>query len=119
LISGRVVAARPSDRIQHPGYLRLTLATIAVADKPEAVRTSSHFVKGDTARAMDHAPQALLRNVSRTDLAGATAATPQDAQVSIGERFIFRLKETVPGPMDRLPSQLPVIPALNSRTEHP
>lgn len=116
-VFGRVVAARPSDGLQHPGYLRLTLTTIAIADKPQAVQTNSRFVKGGGPQRKDSPPRALIENVSR---AQAPAEPPsQNAQVPVGERFIFRLKETVPGPMDRLPSQLPVIPALNSRTEHP
>ncbi|HKS73802.1 MAG TPA: hypothetical protein VJQ82_11450 [Terriglobales bacterium] len=116
-VSGRIVAARPSDGLQHPGYLRLTLSAILIDDKSQAVQTTSRFVKGGPPKRTDSPPRALIQNVSGAEL--PTDPVAQEAQVPEGERFIFRLKETVPGPMDRLPSQLPVTPALNSRTEHP
>jgi hypothetical protein len=119
-ISGRVVTARPSDRLQHPGYLRITLSTIAVADKPQPVQTNSRFVKGGTPAPNNPPQRNAIENVSRAhDPAAQATPVTDDAQVPVGERFVFRLKETLPGPMDQLPSQLPVIPALNSRTEHP
>jgi hypothetical protein len=45
-ITGRVVAARASERLQDPGYLRLTLASISVGSKTIGLQTSSVFAKG-------------------------------------------------------------------------
>jgi len=48
VVTGRVVTAKPSGRLHDPGYLRLTLASIRVADKPVRVESSSIFVKGQS-----------------------------------------------------------------------
>jgi hypothetical protein len=118
VVSGRVVAARPFDGLQHPGYLRLTLYAIAIGDNSQAVETTSRFVKGGPSSKSRPIP--LIQNISRLDSPPIAAAPPtQDAEVQVGERFIFRLKETVPSPMDHPPSQMPVTPALNSGTERP
>jgi hypothetical protein len=45
-VTGRVVAAKSSGRLQDPGYLRLTLATIEINGKALPVQASSIFVKG-------------------------------------------------------------------------
>jgi hypothetical protein len=119
LVSGRVVTVRPPDGLQHPGYLRLTLSTIAVADKLRPVETNSRFVKGGGRLAKNPPPQSLIENVNRMEPPAAAPPDLQDARVPVGERFIFRLKETLADPANRLPSQMPVTPALNSRTEHP
>ncbi len=44
--SGRVVAARQSGRLHHPGYLRLTLSSVSVNGHAVPVQTSSIFVEG-------------------------------------------------------------------------
>lgn len=46
VVTGRVVAAKPSGRLNDPGYLRLTLASITLNGKMLPVTTSSIFVKG-------------------------------------------------------------------------
>lgn len=45
-VTGRIVAAKPSGRLEDPGYLRLTLATISLNGKSLPVQTSSIFAKG-------------------------------------------------------------------------
>jgi len=45
-ITGRIVAAKASGRLQDPGYLRLTLATIFINGKALPLQTSSIFAKG-------------------------------------------------------------------------
>ncbi|MBZ5599831.1 MAG: hypothetical protein LAN83_16080 [Acidobacteriia bacterium] len=45
-VTGKVVAAKASGRLQDPGYLRLTLTSISVNGKPLPLQTSSVFVKG-------------------------------------------------------------------------
>lgn len=45
-VTGRVVEAKASGRLQDPGYLRLTLDKISVNGKPVPLQTSSIFVKG-------------------------------------------------------------------------
>jgi hypothetical protein len=46
LVTGRVVAAKASGRLEDPGYLRLTLATISLNGKSLPLQTSSIFAKG-------------------------------------------------------------------------
>jgi hypothetical protein len=45
-VTGKVLAAKASGRLQDPGYLRLTLAEISINGKSLPVQTSSIFVKG-------------------------------------------------------------------------
>ncbi len=45
-VTGRIVAAKASGRLQDPGYLRLTLATITLNGKAVPLQASSIFVKG-------------------------------------------------------------------------
>ncbi len=45
-VKGRVLAAKASGRLHEPGYLRITLASLTVAEKPLTLQTSSIFVKG-------------------------------------------------------------------------
>jgi hypothetical protein len=45
-VTGKVVDAKASGRLQDPGYLRLTLTEISVNGKSLPIRTSSIFVKG-------------------------------------------------------------------------
>lgn len=46
VVTGKVVAAKPSGRLSDPGYLRLTLASITLNGKAVSLTTSSIFVKG-------------------------------------------------------------------------
>src|SRR2546422_3361093 len=45
-VTGKVVGAKASGRLQDPGYLRLTLTEISVNGKSMPMQTSSIFVKG-------------------------------------------------------------------------
>jgi len=45
-VTGRVVAARPSGRLMHPGYLRIALASVTVNGKAVPVQSSSVMVAG-------------------------------------------------------------------------
>jgi hypothetical protein len=88
MVVGRVVAARSSDGLQSPGYLRLTLASIMVSGKSQAVQTNSVFVKGGPRH--EAAPPAA------NALSDRQQAATQDVQFSSGGRFTFRLKEALP-----------------------
>lgn len=45
-VRGKVLAAKPSGRLQDPGYLRIALVSMNVEGKPVAIETSSIFAKG-------------------------------------------------------------------------
>jgi hypothetical protein len=45
-LTGRVLAAKSSGRLHDPGYLRITLVSINLQDKPVEIETSSIFAKG-------------------------------------------------------------------------
>ena len=45
-VTGRVLAAKASGRLQDPGYLRVALVSLEVEGKPVAIETSSIFAKG-------------------------------------------------------------------------
>ncbi len=86
VVTGRVVAAKPSDHDQTSGYLRLTLSAIALNGKSQPIQTSSIFAKGGT--------QEVLRTSQET---GSPDPGAQDIELSSAHLFTFRLKETVPG----------------------
>ncbi len=86
MVTGRVVAAKPSDRDQTSGYLRLTLSAIALNGRSQPIQTSSIFAKGGT--------QEVLPTTQET---GSPNPGAQDVQLSPNHRFTFRLEETVPG----------------------
>lgn len=91
-ISGRVVAAKPSEGSLYPGYLRLTLSAIAQDGKSQAIQTNSVFAKG-SAQPSVPLPLHTLTPVRSLDQA---REKDKDVQFSTGERFTFRLKETLP-----------------------
>ena len=45
-VTGRVVSAKASGRLKDPGYLRLTLVSLAIRGKALPIQTSSVFAKG-------------------------------------------------------------------------
>jgi len=45
-VTGKVLAAKASGRLQDPGYIRIALVSIDVDSKPVAIETSSIFAKG-------------------------------------------------------------------------
>src|SRR6516225_9345917 len=52
-VTGKVVAARESGRLHNAGYLRITLASIAVNGKPVQLETNSVFVGGGSFKKRD------------------------------------------------------------------
>lgn len=54
-VTGKVLAAKPSGRLQDPGYLRLTLASISVNGKALSIQSSSISVKGKSHERRDWA----------------------------------------------------------------
>jgi len=93
LVGGRVVAARSSEGERIPGYLRLTLSTIAVNGRSWPVETNSIFAKGGAREHSEFpAPEGLRSRPSPAE----TPAVTQDVRFSSGDRFTFRLKEAVP-----------------------
>lgn len=47
-VEGRVVTARRSGRLHHPGYLRLTLVSVEIGGKAVPLETSSIFAQGSS-----------------------------------------------------------------------
>ena len=92
-VSGRVVAARSSDGAQLPGYLRVTLSSIAVDGKTLPVQTNSIFAKGGAPLPPTAAAPAIRQALATGP---APAKAPPDVRFSVGTRFRFRLKETLP-----------------------
>lgn len=86
MVTGRVVAAKRSDGEQTSGYLRLTLSAVALNGRSQPIQTSSIFAKGGTQEVLPP-----------THEAGSPNPGAQDIQLSPDHRFMFRLKETVPG----------------------
>jgi hypothetical protein len=52
-VTGKVVAARESGRLHNAGYIRITLASIAVNGKPVPVETNSIFAGGGSFKKRD------------------------------------------------------------------
>lgn len=52
-VTGKVVAARESGRLHNAGYIRITLASIAVNGKPVPLETNSVFVGGGSYKKRD------------------------------------------------------------------
>jgi hypothetical protein len=87
-VTGRVVAAKASGRLQDPGYLRLTLATISINGKSLSVQTSSIFDKGGSHE---------KHNVAMIGSTGAAYATgKKDVGFSAERRLTFRLTQPLP-----------------------
>ncbi len=86
MVTGRVVAAKPSDGDQTSGYMRLTLSAIALNGKSQPILTSSVFAKGGTQEVLPSSPES-----------GPPNPGAQDIQFPPSHRLTFRLKETVPG----------------------
>jgi hypothetical protein len=104
LVTGRVVATKAGGRYD-PGYLRLTLASIAINGKPFPLQTSSIFARGRSYEKRNHAASTPppesdgigLASGPAADSAPATqtsrAHNPADVKFSTGHRFTFRLAQ--------------------------
>lgn len=98
-VTGRVVATKPSGGLHDPGYLRLTLASIAMNGKSIPLETSSIFAKGGR---YDH--RNPVATPADDESSAATATTDSgnetspdrnqgDIRFSTGHRFTFRLAQ--------------------------
>lgn len=74
-VAGRVVTTKASGGLHDPGYLRLTLASIALNGKIIPLRTSSIFTKGATTSVTSRDPNR------------------DDVRFSTGHRFTFHLAQ--------------------------
>jgi hypothetical protein len=98
VITGRVVTAKPSDGLQNPGYLRLTLSEMAFQGKKQTIQTSSLFRKGGRRKGLNNASLHTPGDASRPpDMGDRQDAGTQDVELSTDQRLVFRLKSGVPG----------------------
>ena len=102
-VTGRVVATKASGGRHDPGYLRLTLASIAMNGKSIPLQTSSIFAKG---RSYEKRNQAATAHGSEADVSVARASVSSatrsesrrdpnrgDVRFSTGRQFTFRLAQ--------------------------
>lgn len=102
-VIGKVVAAKAGGGRRDPGYLRLTLASIALNGKSIPLQTSSVFAKGETHRKRS---QPVTTDGSEpgnaaagTDVDSSTDSGPSrdlnrgDVRFSTGRRFTFHVAQ--------------------------
>ena len=103
-VAGKVVATKASGGLHDPGYLRLTLASIALNGKIIPLRTSSIFTKGGSYQKCPPATAPGSERNGKSSAAGAAAdsATSSvtsrdpncgDVRFSTGHRFTFHLAQ--------------------------
>ena len=101
-VTGSVAAARSSEGLNDPGYLRLTLASIVMNGKSVALQTSSIFAKGGFYERRKPTPIRSSETNGKASalepaLSGgnATAINPNQGNVrfSTGRRLNFRLAQ--------------------------
>jgi hypothetical protein len=99
LVAGSVVAAKASGGVDDPGYLRVTLASIALNGKSVPLHTSSIFAKGGS---YEKRKPATLNTSGQSAVTEPVAASgngtgisyghrPSDVRFSTGHRLTFRL----------------------------
>lgn len=114
VVTGRVVEAKPTNPVHTPGYMRLTLSSIAIDGKPAQVRTSSNFFKGVDPRrrlatlppdgegyllgaaATGQGPAMDNAIVAENELDPELNVRLQDAMIGPERRLKFRLIEPLP-----------------------
>jgi hypothetical protein len=114
LVTGRVVEAKSTNSVHTPGYMRLTLSSIAIDGKPARIRTSSNFFKGVDPRkrlanppsdgegylvgaaATGQVPTMDNAIVVENDLHPELDVRLQDAMIGPERRLKFRLIEPLP-----------------------
>lgn len=104
-VTGKIVATKAAGGQHDPGYLRLTLASIAINGKSIPIETSSIFAKGRR-----YEKRSQLATAKGSELSGSSAAAapavdsairsdpsgdldPGDVVFSTGHRFTFRLAQ--------------------------
>jgi hypothetical protein len=101
-VTGSVLAARASEGLKDPGYMRLTLASIVMNGKSVPLQTSSIFAKGGFYERRKPAPIRSSETNGKASalepaLSGgnATAINPNQGNVrfSTGRRLSFRLAQ--------------------------
>ena len=103
VITGRVIAAKPSGHLHEPGYLRLTLASMTLNGKALPLTTSSIFVKGGSHKERTLATTGATGSASGQGkgtlvgtAAGAAASSgKQDVGLAVEHRLSFRLNEAL------------------------
>ncbi len=114
VVTGRVVEAKPTSSVHTPGYMRLTLSSIAIDGKLAHIRTSSSFFKGVDPRrrlatlppdgegyllgaaATGQGPAMDNAIVAENDLDPEFDVRVQDAMIVPERRLKFRLIEPLP-----------------------
>jgi hypothetical protein len=104
-LTGRVIATKASGGLHDPGYLRLTLASIAMNGKSVPLQTSSIFTKGGSNEKPNPAATAHVwaaraegsASVATADSGTGSKTSPDpnsgDVRFSTGHRFTFRLAQ--------------------------
>jgi hypothetical protein len=98
-VTGSVVAARAAAGPNDPGYLRLTLASIAVKGKSVPLETSRVFAKGRSLAKRGPTPIKSSETNASAEPAGGDGTGPSinpgqgDVRFSTGHRLIFRLAQ--------------------------
>jgi hypothetical protein len=101
-VTGRIVATKASDGPLDPGYLRLTLASIAVTGKSVQLKTSSIFAKSASHEKLDRVSAAGSSRPgegvasspnAESDPANIPELGRDDVSFSTGHRFTFRLTQ--------------------------
>src|SRR5208337_2376768 len=100
--TGSVVAGKASGGLNNPGYLRVTLVSIAMNGKPTPLQTSSIFAKGGSyekrktaaIRSSDaDGKSATADKLMNSGVASEPSINPAQGEVkfSTGRRLTFRL----------------------------
>jgi len=100
-VAGRVLEAKSSTGPLDPGYLRLTLVSLAVGEKTFPIATSSLFAKGRSGEdrsspliAAGHGKGAMVSPTATTATTPA-AAVPKEIVLGPDRRLSFRLTQSV------------------------
>jgi hypothetical protein len=93
LITGSVMAAKASAESHDPGYLRLTLVSMAVNGKTIPLRTSSVFAKGGS-----YVSSPTITGSRLSSTTGGESSSnhfKDDVRFSTGHRLTFRLAQPI------------------------
>jgi hypothetical protein len=93
-VTGRVLAARRSGRLENPGYLRITLDSMKLKGSPIALQTSSIFLQGRVQKPRTSGRPdtgALLGAAFESAGSAAYANSNKDVALGVDRRVTFRL----------------------------